>query len=858
MRSPLLVLAIHHLRNRPFRTGLTIVGVAVGISAAIAMRLSNTEVLRSFEQSVSTVTGNVSVQISGGNFEVDERWITKVRQLPGIRQASPVIQKVAVIPTGSQKGKAFSLWGLDLLDVAIMNDVQLDVQDEQDLLLEDFLSPQALFLGTSLATELSVEVGDSLTMSVDDRLINFVVRGIVRESDQMTSRWDNMGFVDIATAQLLFNMVERLDRIDLVTESDYDVDQIVESVRHVLQAEANVGRPSQRNQQVERMIHTFQFNLGTLSTVGLFVGVFLVYNAVSFSVVQYRREIGILRAMGMSRKQISLLYLGEAGIIGFVGGVLGSGLGALLSEHFLSLVSSNVSELYTSVSVKGIQMPLAFYGVGGLLGMGIALLGAMNPCWDAATTSPSRALAPGGYEESQTQHLGKALGFAVGLFFLAGVLTIPESIEGIPVWGYGSAFCLLLACSFLGPVMLQALKIIMKTKCRGQTGMLSRLAADQMIKTPGRNSVALSVLMVGLALIVGVGTMVQSFRDTVEIWIDQTLMANLIVTPFSWLGGQEEGGQMNGLPLSLIPKVKTIPGVAEVDPYYQVPSTVAGRNISLVARDFSIHARRSQYLFMDGRSDEILTRSRDKGGVIISEVLSHDLGVKKGDSITLSTPGGNTLFPVLGVFYDYAIDGGKVVMDRSLYHQFWGKSGATVLAVYVDDGVNSSLVGERLEQILQSEWPVVIISNKELRSEILDIFDRTFRVTYGLEFIAMVVAILGIINTLVTSIMERQRELSTFRAVGAGGEQIQQLVFWESLYLGSLGAVLGLLGGLLLAVLLIEVINKQSFGWTIHFTLPWKILGQAGGIGILAVLLAGVFPARWAVRQSIGEGLRCE
>ncbi|MBA3967803.1 MAG: ABC transporter permease, partial [Nitrospirales bacterium] len=245
--------------------------------------------------------------------------------------------------------------------------------------------------------------------------------------------------------------------------------------------------------------------------------------------------------------------------------------------------------------------------------------------------------------------------------------------------------------------------------------------------------------------------------------------------------------------------------------------------------------------------------------VIVSEVLAGRLGLAVGSQVDLKTTSGIQSLPVKGIFYDYATDGGKVVMDDQLFRRHWGGGNdATVFAVYLKAGQALQVVRREIEQVLKKDVPIVTISNGELKTEILEIFDRTFRVTYVLELIALSVAVLGIINTLMTAIAERRRELATLRALGVSRPQIQGLIFWESCYVAGLGAGLGILVGLALSVLLITVINKQSFGWTIHFTLPFETLGMAVLVALLAAFLGAWGPARWASRQVIADDLRYE
>ena len=602
--------------------------------------------------------------------------------------------------------------------------------------------------------------------------------------------------------------------------------------------------------------------------VGLFVGMFLVYNAVGFSVVQYRREIGILRAIGMFRRHIALLFLGEAMIAGTIGGCLGSVLGSGLAHWLVGLERETVSELYGIATIG--ELPFTLPGLlgGCFLGMALSVIGALGPCLEASRTAPALAIAPGQYETTRHHH-GRWTLLAAGVLGLAALLSLPGPLNGIPVFGYAAAFCVLLGCTLLSPLGIHLLSrtalrmpdfdVVHRTfEPDFNPGSMTRLAVDQIARSSGRNSVTLSAFLVGIAIVVGVGVMIESFRDTVERWIDQTFLADLVVTPHE--GGLKVDPGQNVFRISpeMVRRAGAVPGVAAVDPYREVRIQVGFTEASLVARDLALHAERSQYLFVDGDSSRRLRQALEEHGVVISEVLAQRLQVNVGDILSLPTGAGQKDFPVAGVFYDYTTDGGKIVLDRSLYERWWGDRTATLLAVYLEPNANDQRVRGDLKQAFGPLLPVSIISNTELRDHILEIFDRTFRLTYGLEIVTVIVGLLGIINTLLTAVVERQREFATFRAIGGSRRQVQGLVVRESLCLGTLGFVLGLLGGILLAGLLISVINKQAFGWTIHMTIPVKTLLEAGLVAVGTGLLAGYLPARWATRGTIADGLRYE
>jgi putative ABC transport system permease protein len=359
--------------------------------------------------------------------------------------------------------------------------------------------------------------------------------------------------------------------------------------------------------------------------------------------------------------------------------------------------------------------------------------------------------------------------------------------------------------------------------------------------------------------------MVGSFRETVREWIDQTVMADLIIAPANWLHGHEVGQLANRIPLSWVESLSAIPGVAALDTYRDVFVDLKGRRVALVSRDLRVHAERSRYLMVHGNSATVLKEAVTKQGVLVSEVLARTEELHVGDMIRLTTSSGEHEFPILGIFFDYATDGGKIVMDRDVYQRLWRDDTATVIPVYVEAGADRATVRQLLDERVRGmasstdrQTPLIVISNTELKQEIMVIFDRTFTVTYVLELIAIIIAVLGIVNTLVLSVLQRRREFAMLRSLGTTMLHVRRLMVWESGYLGLLGGFLGVLGGMLLSVLLIEVINKQSFGWTIQFCLqPW-VMVQALAVALGAAFVAAYIPAQWAVRQSIAEGLRYE
>ncbi len=866
LRALLLLLAAH-VRQWPLRTLLTIVGVALGVSASVAVRTANVDVLRSFEQAVMTVAGPTTLEVSGGEIGLDEQVMTRVRTVVGVTSASPVILQTAVRMRGEQADQAIQVVGLDLLAEFNTRGFRLNQPATEDRLM-NMIQPQAVFLGAKLAAEWKLSVDDQVDLLIGPRRLTCRVAGILQNESDRTSSWERMAVMDIAAAQITFEMVGKVDRIDIVTDEKKSVEDVAQDLRTILPSHITVERPANRTKQVEQMVRAFRLNLTVLSWVGLLVGMFLIYNTMAFAVAQRRREIGIYRAIGMTQSRVAVLFLMEAGLFGCLGGIVGSAAGVALAQELVTLLSRTISDLYAPVDTGegGLVWTAQFWRImleGILIGCVVSMIGAIGPSLDASRTATVRALSPGDYEVSRQLRVGMLAVTGLSLLVVTGILSLPGPIYGVPVSGYLATLSLLAGLACLAPICVTRLpRRRQDVEREGVRGVMREIAVEHASRCPGRNGVTVSALMVGLAIMIGVLVMVRSFRHTVELWVTDTVLADLVVAPSMWLRGTEIGGVGRSLPPTWLNVLTSLPEVAAVDSYRDVRVEVNGQRVAVVSRDLRLHAQWSRYLVRRGDSSEQLRRAADIRGLLVSEVLADRLGVEEGSILEILTPSGAARFPIVAVFYDYSTDGGKLLMDRALYQSLWHDDLVTVFPVYLSAGSSIDRVRERItEQLTDAAGgglPPLVISNTELRKEILDIFDRTFLLTYVLEAIAVVIAMLGIVNTLVTSVLERRREFATLRAIGGSAEQIRQLVLWEAAYLGVVGIALGLIGGGLLSLLLIKVINKQSFGWTIQMIVPIGALSQAVVLAVIATLVAGYFPARWAARQPVIDGLREE
>src|SRR5574337_2237803 len=832
---------LRHLWTSPIRALVTVTGVAIGVATFTAIQATNESVLRSFTRAIDLVAGRAMLEISGGELGIDERLLPLVQRVDGVSAAAPIVQTVA--PVADSPGEALLLMGVDLFAEDPFREYRLADGDRPPG-IEELLSPDAIFVTTAFAEAHGLRKGGSLTLLVGPRRQRFSIKGLLAPQGLALAFDGNIAILDIAAAQVAFGKIGRLDRIDLVTHEQVPLDEIRLRLAKLLPPHLTVQRPDRRGHQVEKMLRAFRLNLTALSAIALLVSLFLVYNAVSLSVLERRRQIGILRSLGLTRGGVAALFAAEGMTLGILGSLLGVGGGLLLGRVLLRSVSQTVSTLYAYLQVEEIEVsPVVLLTALGLGSAG-ALLASLAPAYAASRIAPTEAIQVGSYERTWMRRSRLVVLGGLLLLVASFLLTRPGPVAGAPLFGYLSLACLIFGVACFTPQLLRLTGAGIHILCGGRRAPLLTLAAGNLSSQVGRNAVAVAAMMTAIAMLVGLTLMIGSFRRTVELWVEQTIRADLIVSP----AARFVKGSQARLPDSFIEGVARISGIAALDPFIGTRVTLLGQEGLLAAGELEVVARYGKLLFRSGESAAILRRAKEEDGVIVSESLALSRRLTEGDRIPLDLPSGRLEPTIVGVFYDYSTDGGKVVMDRGLWTRLEGARGSDILAIYLEPGADEAAVRQQLLTIAGEENAIVLNSNRALKVRVLEIFDHTFVVARALELIAILVGILGIFNVLWASVLSRRREIGVLRSVGATRAQLVRIVLEEAGLLGLLAELLGLLAGIALSFILIYVINKQSFGWTIQFQFSWGIVVKSSLIALGAALLAGYLPARRAAR----------
>jgi putative ABC transport system permease protein len=844
-------LILRPLLREKTRTALTILGIAVGVAVVVAIQLANQSALRAFRESVDAIAGRANYQIVGDTGPLDERVLLGLRPLwnEGVRFA-PVIDIEGMLEPSQQPVRILAVDLLSDLHFRDYRYARIDTGAKHESLGDYFalFQSDSVILPAPFAREHGLRIGSRLNVNALGHRASLVVRGILEAEGPATAFNGNILVCDIATAQRHFGMLRKLSRIDLLVPEERE--QRVLS-RIALPPGARIERPSRRNERVEKMLRAFRVNLFALAGVALLVGMFLVYNTVLISILRRRRDVGVLKTVGTAPRQIFGAFLAEGLIFGLAGSVLGIALGYGLASAILRTVGRTINTLYVTSQPEAIVLTPGTIAVGVAVGTILSLLSALQPALEASRVRPTAMIRPG--LQQRVAHPRMLAALAVGCFIAAAFISRLPPIGGIAVAGYVAVLCVVAGFSLLAPAIVRTTSRLASPLLDRTFGIVGRLAAASLPASLRRTSVASAALSLATGMMVAVALMVGSFRETVRIWVDQTVSSDLWLRPAKGLTNAQVAlfQPVVGDELSKVEFIEAIDRVRGRDIVYgDTIVTVGSGELEVAARygNLPMIAPRS--------SAEALHEALRRNGVVVSESFALKFDKEVGDAITI--PGHATAFPITGIYRDYSNDRGVMVMDRALFIRTFDDRNINTIVVYLKRGVDQTRARRELEQRFGPRFGAFVVTNREIKSEVMKIFDQTFLITYALLGVAIVVAVLGIINTLAALILERTRELALLRVNGLSTGELRTMIVLESTLLGIASTVAGLVMGYVLSWILIYVINKQSFGWTINFHTPTALIAASLAVTLLASALAGLVPARMARRIDIALAMKTE
>ena len=843
-------LMLRPLLQEPVRALLTIFAVALGVAVVLAIDLAGTAATGSFRASMETLAGDNDLEIvaSGG---VPETIVGKIATLPYSIRVSSRMEDTAVIADTNQ---TLPLLGFDLVGEAnslvAANPPYGSEAGNTFAPSEDAMRFLQKTDGIWVGASLDKRTGDKLRVLLNDQVREFTLRGVYPDSNGSESAI----LMDLATAQRALNRFGRVDRILLKVEEPPGLEVWQQRVRAVLPDGVEVRPQGTSTNENRRMLAAFRWNLQLLSYIALIVGAFLIYNTISVSVVRRRPETGIVRALGASRATVLSAFIGEAAFFGLTGATMGLPLGRIMASGAVKLMAATVESLYVSSRPGAIELTASSVALAFSVGVGVAIVSAYSPAREASLVSPVEAMARGRREYMTRVNKSRDLWLALVLGILAAAASRVPAIGGKPVFGYLAAILLVVASSLAIPAFTDGILSRSSRWLEKIAGVEALLASQSLSASLRRTSVLVAALSTAIAMMTSVGIMVGSFRETVVIWMNDRLPADLYLRP----AGAPAPDRHPTLSLELAEKISGLQGIAGIDRLRAYEISYDGMPATLASVDLSALRSERRSNFFSGRSTEqVLAEIRGSNAVVVSEPFTYKHHVRTGDTISISLGAARPSFRIADVYYDYGSERGTILMDRETMLHYLPDPAPSNLAVYLAAG--TSLEAAR-EEIMEASagYRVLLASNWELRTETIRIFDRTFAITYALEGVAVIVAVMGVAGALLALVIDRRREIGLLRFLGAGSGQVRKQILVEAGLLGLLANFAGLALGFALSLVLIYVINKQSFGWTIRFHWPVAVLLGAITVVYAATVLAGLYPAQVAVRLNPLEAVHEE
>ncbi|HET9467057.1 MAG TPA: FtsX-like permease family protein [Vicinamibacterales bacterium] len=840
-----------YLKKHAVRSLLTVIGIVLGVAVFVAMHTANQAVFFAFERTVDRIAGAAQLQVTSGEAGFPEEILERVQAIPDVQVAVPVIEAPAATHLPGQ-GNILIL-GVDMTGDRSLREYDLESGDEAviDDPLVFLAQPDSIIITNEFAARNGLRVGDRLTLStmIGDKA--FTVRGIMRSGGLTSAFGGNLAVMDIYAAQQVFGRGRRFDRIDLKLREGLAVDAGQASIRNALGVGFDVQPPASRGQQLESTLAVYAISMNVSSVFALFIGMFIIYNSFSIAVTQRRSEIGILRALGAPRHQIRNLFLIESAVSGLLGSVAGIVLGIFMARGMVGSISNMLEGIYgVAERAEEVSADPRLLGAAIAIGIATSMIAAWLPARSASRVDPVQALQKGKYQvltagENRARRLTAAAMMAAAIVMLW---------IGSSFWFYAGYVLIILAALLLVPTVAlwfaQALRPVLKW-LRPVEGAL---AADSLIQSPRRTSGAVAALMLSLGQVIGLGGIGRESYNSIVDWLNTALNPDLFVA-----GSQNLSDRTFRFPKTLGDEISRIPGVEDFQTVRSFRLNVGGTPVMLIVIDTKSFERRGHRPLVAEDPRGMYTLASAGEGLIVSDNFARLQNRAVGDRVDLATPGGLLSLPIAGIITDWSDQQGSVFLDRAVYERYWKDDTVNVVRVYVSEGTDPLTVRQRILEQLSPSYPrMLVFTNAEIRSWVLQLTDQWLQLTYSQVFIAVLVAILGIVNTLTVSIIDRKRELGVLRAVGGFRRQIRQTVWMEAVAIGLVGLGLGLLFGAANLYFLLQITGRDLSGMALPYRFPFSIAAMLLPTILAAAFFSALWPAESAVRTSLVEALEYE
>lgn len=818
---------IRYLLKHKWQFVLSLIGIAIGVAIVVAIDIANYSTGRAFNYSLNEVTGKATHRIFSNSSGIPDSFYTFLKVEKGIKNIAPVIECYFTLEDSSNK--VYRLLGIDVFAEKPFRNYFSDSNLSIDGGLKQLLTTSGAVLFPEESRNLFKNDQRKIrNISIEGRSSQIIISGFYK-SRNLTQ--DNLVIADISTAQEISAKKGFIDYIDLIIRDEKELDEI----KSYLPDNFTIEKSNSRSEIAEQMLDAFEVNLTALSLLALIVGIFLIYNTMSFSVVQRKTLIGTLRATGVTSSEIFRMILNESLFTGIIGTAIGITTGILISGFLIDMISGSVNDLYFVVSVNEVYISPYIIGKGILLGLIATLFSALKPAKEAADLKPRISMLRSEQEQKILKTLPHRTISGAGIILAGGIILLIPSKN---IWlSYIGILPIIIGFALLSPLVIIIFNKLLSGLSKKVFGFTGTIALKGILKNISRTNTAIAALGIAVAATLGVSTMINSFRNTVVSWLKSGLNADLYITAPSFVSRWND----NLLPDSLPENYKKIKGVKEINFFRDFRINQDGNEYHIFASHLSLYAYNS-LKFKEGNKEDAYKKLME-GDIIITEPFAFRNNVGLGSEILLNTDNGYKKFKVAGIYYDYASDIGYIMMFYDRFREYWNSSGITGISVYLDDQAKKDSVISGIYNKTSSEQKLVIRSNKYLLESSIEIFDRTFLIAEVLKLLSVIVAFVGILSSLMSLQLEKAREFGIMRANGLLPVQLFKIINLQTFFMGLISGLIALPLGYFLAAILVFIINKRSFGWTMQFDIIPSLIFESFLLAIFASVLAGIYPA---------------
>ena len=823
-------LLIGEWRAHPVRALVAILAIALGVALGFGIHLVNSAAFNEFSAAARSLSGSADLQACAIASSVDEQVYPQLADLAEVEFASPVLE--LDLPVPGQRS-ALKLLGIDSFAAAMITPDLLGVPESDhpfDALMHDtvFLSPAAM-------QWLNLKSGDTLQVLSGTHEVKLRVAGSLLQA----RTGQKLAVMDIGSAQWQFDRVGQISRIDLKLVAGIDRGEFRKKLEAQFADTLVVTESDDQDQRSATMSRAYRVNLNVLALVALFTGAFLVFSTQALSVLRRRPQLALLRTLGVTRHQLIRQILVEGTTLGVIGALLGIALGFALASAALSLLGGDLGGGY----FPGVQPRVHFSPLAALVffiaGAGVALLGSMTPALEAARAQPAAALKAGS-EDLALAPLSTPWP-ALSALLLGALFTQLPPLAGLPIFGYLAIVLLLVGSIALMP---RSAAWLFHHLSRRWQGVTAGLALARLANAPNQAAIALGGVLASFSLMVAMAIMVASFRSSVDDWLQHLLSADMYVRV-------QNGGDAGRMSTDEQQQIAHLPAVARMETTRHQPITLdpARPTVALIARTLDADAP-DRSIPIVGESLKGIARP-----VWISEAMVDLYGWQPGQAVALPMQGKLETFTVAGVWRDYARQSGALMLRLEDYRAATGDMHVNDVALWLRRDNSAAQLRTQLES-LPFAGTLEFAEPGEIRAISLKIFDRSFAVTYLLEGVAIIIGLFGVAATFSAQTLSRAKEFGMLRHIGVARRQILMLLAGEGALLAGLAIAAGFVLGGCISLILVFIVNPQSFHWTMRLHLPWSLLATVAVVLLFSAAMTALISGRLAVSGSAVRSVR--